>query len=238
MYSKFTLSLSFIIISFVHFTVISSFVLQKEELAVARKSTIIPISLKKVIIKQKEIKKVEKVLEIVKEFKKVKLIKKVKIVKKAIKKIIKKEKIVKLIKKPIRKKIFKKEIKEQKKLVQTNIKKLPQIKREKIIISQNQRNIIKNEYLLMVKEHIEKYKYYPKRAKRLKQEGKVELSFIINKSGHISKIKLRGKCPYKRLNNAAIAILEKIAKFIPIPKELGKTSIEVNIPIEYYIINV
>ncbi len=229
MFNRFTLILSFLVILFIHLTLLANYKVKQEKLVVAAKPTVVPIALKKVTIKQKEIKKVEK-KKVVKKVVKPKKIKKVKkIVKKAVRKIVKKQKKV------VKKKIVKKE---QVKLKQTITKKVTPKKVKKVVISDAKLKSIQNEYLQKVKEHIEKYKKYPKRAKRLKQEGKVFISFTIAKNGKIQDIQLVGKCPYKRLNKAALNILETIAQFEPIPKELNKSSWQLNVPIVYSIINI
>lgn len=260
MLNKFLLTFAFSIIVLSHYTFLNYTKIEKVRQIVASKPTVIAIALNKVSIKQKEIKKIEpKVIQqepIIKvEPKKIipkpkKIVKKakIKIEKKVKKKTVKK----KIIKKPIKKiieKIVKKTVekpkkikkkivqKEQPKLIQTVTKKIIPIKTKKAVVSDVTKNILKNEYLTRIKSHIEKYKKYPKRAKRLKQQGNVIVRFEIKKNGQIHSVNIKSKCPYKRLNTAALNLLKEIAKFDPIPDELNKNSWAIEVPISYSIIN-
>jgi len=239
MVSKFTLVLSFFIILFVHATILTLYKSEEKELVVSQKQNIPTIALKKVVLKKKEVKKAE----LKKEFKKVitprKTEKTKKIVKKAKRKIPKK--IVKKIKKEpkiIEKKVENVVKKITPKIVPAVVKKVIPVITKKMIITNMNKNNIKNDYLSKLRTTIENNKIYPKRAKRLKQQGKVIVSFEITKSGHIKKVMLKNACPYKRLNNAALDLLIQIAKFEPIPKELEKNTWAIEVPINYSIVNI
>ena len=84
---------------------------------------------------------------------------------------------------------------------------------------------------------IEKYKKYPKRAKRLKQQGRVVISFEVMKNGQIRNITVKSKSPYKRLNEAAKNILKNIKSFDPIPKQLNRQTWAIEVPLSYLIQN-
>ena len=92
-----------------------------------------------------------------------------------------------------------------------------------------------NPYLSKIRFHIEKNKVYPKVAKRLKQTGKVHVKFVISKNGEIKHYKVHKNSPFENLDKAALEILEKIAKFEPIPEKLDKDSWEITVPIVYQI---
>lgn len=232
MLNKFTLFLSFIIIFFVHMTVLALYKSEERKIVVSEKPNVTTIALKKVILKKKEVKKIEQK----KEIKKVVTLKKFK---KRIKKIVKKAK--RKVPKKIAKNIKKESIKVEKsipKLIPVVTKKIITISTKKMIISNVNKNIIKNDYLSKLRTTIEKNKIYPKRAKRLKQQGKVIVSFEITKNGRIKKVALKNACPYKRLNSAAIKLLVQIAKFEPIPQELEKDTWAIEVPINYSILNI
>lgn len=237
MLNKSILLFSLVIISIAH---LSAFVLYAPELkkvVVTEKSSAPVISLRKVTLKKKEVKKVE---PIVKKVKKVKPIKKVKkIVKKAKRKVPKKTKkpVKKIVKKPIEKPI-KKVVQKPSPKVQPKLTAKVQKVSKKVVVSVAKKQSIRNEYLLKLRKRIEQNKVYPKRAKRLRQEGKVLVSFLIQKNGKIQNISLKGKSSYKRLDKAALELLKKIARFDPIPKELGKDSWAIEVPINYSIINI
>ncbi|MFT7860329.1 MAG: energy transducer TonB [Sulfurimonas sp.] len=93
--------------------------------------------------------------------------------------------------------------------------------------------VIKSRYITKVKAAIEAKKYYPRRAKRLKREGVVEVRFTILKDGSVKDAALANPSRYKRLNKGALKTLKRVGKFAPIPQELKLDSWEVVVPIEY-----
>lgn len=228
MFSKFTLFISIIIILFVHFTILSNQKIQEKKIVSLQEPNITKISVKKVILKEKELKKIEP-KKIVKQEPIKKEIKK--IVKKAKEKIVKKE-----LTKPVEK--IEKVVKhDTPKLIPTSTIKTQPIVPKKVIVSRETKNIIKNEYLSKLRAEIEKNKIYPKRAKRLKQQGKVVVTFLLLKNGQIKNINLKNGSSFRGLNKAALELLERIGKFEPIPKELQKNNWTIEIPINYAIIN-
>ena len=98
----------------------------------------------------------------------------------------------------------------------------------------NEQNI-EAEYLAKIKSLIEQNKDYPKTAKRLNQSGKVFVKFVITKDGEIKNCTIEKSSQFESLDNASIEILEKIANFDAIPKELNKDSWEITVPIIYQI---
>lgn len=102
-------------------------------------------------------------------------------------------------------------------------------------LSANEKENLESEYLSKIRFHIEKNKVYPKVAKRLKQTGKVHVKFVISKNGEIKHYKVHKNSPFENLDKAALEILEKIAKFEPIPEKLDKDSWEITVPIVYQI---
>lgn len=102
-------------------------------------------------------------------------------------------------------------------------------------LSANEKENLESEYLSKIRFHIEKNKVYPKVAKRLNQTGKVHVKFVISRNGEIKHCKIHKNSPFENLDKAALEILEKIAKFEPIPEKLDKDSWEITVPIVYQI---
>ena len=206
----------------------------------------VQIKLNKVVIKKQEIKPEPKIEEIKKVVKK-EIIKK-KLIKTKSKNIIKKEKkhykkkVIK--KKVVKKKVIKKVVKKTpvekpKKVFKEVVKQqMPTVKVEEKSKEVNKKvlNSVKNNYLSKLQRLIEKNKRYPKSAKRLKQMGKVYLSFTIGKNGEIRNVKISKNSKYKRLNKATMEIMSNIKKFDPIPKELNKSSWDITVPVVYQIV--
>lgn len=96
-------------------------------------------------------------------------------------------------------------------------------------------NELEAQYLSKLRSQIEKNKVYPNSAKRLNQNGKVYVTFIISKDGQIINIKINKSSNFEKLDEAALKILADIGSTEPIPKELNKTSWEITVPIVYQI---
>ncbi len=226
MLNKFLMVTSVFFILFLHFTLFASTERRIEKVVVTQPQTVQKISLQKVILKKPEVKKVEQ--------------------KKEVKKVVK-QKVLKKVVKKTKKKIVKKEIKKKennKKVVKKTTPKVqPQvtkkiIKPKKIekMVSVEELNVIKNKYLNRLRSLIEDKKIYPKSAKRLKQQGRVIVSFLITKEGTFKNISLKDSSKYKKLNKAALELLNNISRFEPIPDELEKNKWVIEIPISYKIL--
>ena len=80
----------------------------------------------------------------------------------------------------------------------------------------DQEELLKANYIDSVKAIIEANKYYPKNAKRRKQEDTVEIRFTILADGSVINIELDKPSRYQRLNKGTLTLLKK--SFKPIPK--------------------
>lgn len=88
-------------------------------------------------------------------------------------------------------------------------------------------------YLGELRELIERKKVYPLQAKRLGQTGIVEITFTLSADGHIMNARVTQSSPYERLNQAALAAVNGVRHFRPIPPEIGEDSMTVKIPMRY-----
>ena len=88
-------------------------------------------------------------------------------------------------------------------------------------------------YLMGLSKENEKRKDYPATARRLKQEGTVRGQFTVARDGAISGAVVAKPCPYSSLNESALAAVQAVSKFDPIPAILGKDTWKMEIPIKY-----
>ncbi len=88
-------------------------------------------------------------------------------------------------------------------------------------------------YLGELRQLIESKKVYPLQAKRLGQTGTVEVTFTLSADGHIMNARVTQSSPYERLNQAALATINEVRHFRPIPPEIGEDSMTVKIPMRY-----
>ncbi len=152
--------------------------------------------------------------------------------KKIKKKIVKKKKILKKVVGATPKNRAEKKVIIKKQVKTTKIVEVKKID----LLTKNEKKYIENRYKAMVKKLIEKYKFYPSKSKRMKQEGIVLVKFTILKNGKFIGLCIKKANRHKRLNRASLKIFKSIEKFEKIPEKLGKNSWDMVIPIEYNII--
>jgi TonB family protein len=97
---------------------------------------------------------------------------------------------------------------------------------------------IKARYLYELRQVIDSHKQYPRSARRLRQEGVVTVGFRIGRNGQLSEVKVLKKCPFWRLNEAAMETVKSIGAFPPLPQEIQKESWELSVPIRFEITSV
>ena len=91
----------------------------------------------------------------------------------------------------------------------------------------------KNRYLAELREWIESRKEYPEVARRLGQTGRVTIAFRVKKDGAISHVQIKSACPFQRLNEAAVALMNELQRFRPFPPEIQVAELEIEQPILY-----
>ena len=87
-------------------------------------------------------------------------------------------------------------------------------------------------YLGHVRMRIEKGKRYPREARRRGWEGKVILSFQINRKGEVAQIGLVQSSGYQELDEEGIATIPRASPFLPLPMTEGG-ELEVEIPLVF-----
>lgn len=90
-------------------------------------------------------------------------------------------------------------------------------------------------YLASVRKEIEKFKFYPPLARKLRQTGQVIITIRIAEDGSIVESGVSEKSNFPILNSAAETILRSVKKFEPIPSELGEKLKIVQLPINYHL---
>jgi protein TonB len=99
--------------------------------------------------------------------------------------------------------------------------------------SEDEISAIRSAYIDLIYFEVNKYKKYPKMAKRLNQQGTSEILFTIWQDGTIHDIKISKSSRFIAIDKAAKQAVESIVKLDPIPDELSKDSWEVILPIKY-----
>lgn len=82
------------------------------------------------------------------------------------------------------------------------------------------------EYSETLRDTIEKKQRYPIMAMRSHQEGTVEVSFLLERSGLLLECHITRSCGHSLLDRAALAAVKEVGRFPPFPDEikLGKAA--------------
>lgn len=90
-----------------------------------------------------------------------------------------------------------------------------------------------NPYYQIVLRQIAQHKRYPAQAKRIRQEGLVEISFEIGADGRLLSAQVSQSSQIQSLDTAALAAVTAASPFPPIPAELGVSRLSLSLPIEF-----
>lgn len=80
---------------------------------------------------------------------------------------------------------------------------------------------------------LEKYKKYPRRAKRLRIEGEGMLRILIDRSGQTRQISLAQPTGNRLLDKAALEMAQRANPFPPMPQNDPRAQLEFNVPVAF-----
>lgn len=217
--NKFIITISFILVLLLHLSIINFFKLNVTEYNQQIPNEIMMIQLSKIETK-KEVQKEEVVRK--KEIEKPK----------SETKNIKKEPVKPISNQTVTKEEFV-EYKEEKKAQETE-KTQENINNENQIMKENL--FIKN-YISQLREEINKNKVYPTISRKLKEQGKVIISFRVLKNGVFENINIQTSSNIKRLDEAALNALYDTKKFRSFDEEITKDYMDFEVPLEFIVLN-
>ncbi|QKF65675.1 TonB domain-containing protein [Arcobacter venerupis] len=233
--NKFIITLSFILVSTAHFVLINFLKTDKIEQNQQQKSTFISLQLSKTQTK-KEVLNQEAITqrEITKPKNETKTIKQIeKTVQ--VKKEVTKPNITPLISKENSEKNITQEVKE---VENSHTKNQNEIKENLITQDQiNKEKLFIQNYMMQLRQEINKNKSYPVISRKLKEEGKVIISFRVQKNGLFENIKLKSSCNIKRLDEAALRALYETKAYKAFDKDINKEYMDFDVPLEFVVIN-
>ncbi len=90
-------------------------------------------------------------------------------------------------------------------------------------------------YYELLSNIIGRFAVYPLQARKEKEEGIAYISFMLRKNGHLGEIVLRKSSDNSLLDRAAISAVQNASPFPPLPIELNKNEIRLNVPISFEI---
>ena len=78
-----------------------------------------------------------------------------------------------------------------------------------------------------------RHKHYPRHARRKRQQGIVEVEFVIDGNGRLLDYRIVTSSGFRLLDNEAQALLERAAPMPSIPAELKQTRLSIIAPISF-----
>jgi protein TonB len=88
-------------------------------------------------------------------------------------------------------------------------------------------------YYRRIQQLLNQTNIYPRAAKLAKQQGVVEVAFVIARDGALLSCQVTRSSGYPALDAAALTALRRVSPFPPIPASLAAQQIALSLPIEY-----
>ena len=107
---------------------------------------------------------------------------------------------------------------------------------DKKLLDDSGQSSITAKYITMVRNIIEKKKFYPFVARKRELEGSVTIKMTIKSTGEIIGASIIKASVHKILNEAALATVHKVEKFPSFPSSIKKSFIDITIPLVYKLI--
>ncbi|MBU2952770.1 energy transducer TonB, partial [Marinobacter sp. F3R08] len=88
-------------------------------------------------------------------------------------------------------------------------------------------------YLSRLSRHLARYYDYPRRARRLGQEGTPVIVFEFRRDGSLVAHSLRSSSGHPLLDDSALAMLEQAAPLPPVPEEISGQRFNYALPVRF-----
>ena len=92
---------------------------------------------------------------------------------------------------------------------------------------------IEQAYKAALQAEIARHRSYPLMARRLRLEGTVAVRFVVQADGRLTDIELLKSSGHPLLDEAALAAVRGVARFRPIPAELGRQDWPLSVPLKF-----
>lgn len=89
------------------------------------------------------------------------------------------------------------------------------------------------EYLELIRARLAQLHRYPKLARRRNQQGTAALRFVVNRQGQIVSNKVVTSSGHRLLDAEALKLIERASPLPPLPDEVRRFTLEVNMPVAY-----
>lgn len=90
-----------------------------------------------------------------------------------------------------------------------------------------------DDYLERVRRSLERFKRYPDEARKLKQEGTVQVSFVLARDGSVLSAQVTGGSGFVLLDQAALDIFNAASPLPPVPNYVEGETVKIGMPISF-----
>ncbi len=96
---------------------------------------------------------------------------------------------------------------------------------------------LRSGYLSALRSAIAANKYYPDSARRRQEQGMALVAFVLEADGRIHRVQVDTSSGFAAIDEAAVAAVERLGRFQPIPRELQRERWELKVPISFAILD-
>ena len=90
-----------------------------------------------------------------------------------------------------------------------------------------------DDYLERVRRSLERFKRYPDEARKLKQEGTVQVSFVLARDGSVLSAQVTGGSGFVLLDQAALEMFNAASPLPPVPNYVEGETVKIGMPISF-----
>ncbi|WP_369060349.1 energy transducer TonB [Caulobacter sp. 73W] len=91
------------------------------------------------------------------------------------------------------------------------------------------------DYASRLRTWLESHKTYPRKARMRREEGIVEIRFVVDRAGHVLNGDVVRSSGHQMLDAEVIAMLARADPFPPAPRHLRGERIEISAPVEFFL---
>jgi periplasmic protein TonB len=81
--------------------------------------------------------------------------------------------------------------------------------------------------------HLQQYKRYPSDAQSRGEEGVVQLSFTVDRSGHVLSREIARSSGHRELDNEVMSMIERAQPLPPFPASMPQAKLDLTVPIRF-----
>jgi periplasmic protein TonB len=95
------------------------------------------------------------------------------------------------------------------------------------------RGSVPPDYQAILSAWLEKHKQYPRRARLRRQEGVVQLSFTLDRSGHVLSYGITRSSGYSLLDEEVASLIQRAQPMPPFPSDMKEANLKLTVPISF-----